>query len=86
MIHIDQAASAIQSAKCIVVLSGAGMSQESGLPTFRDIVTLRNEVLIEETATARALQRDPKEIWNRQTALLERFESFQPKETLQNSP
>ena len=78
MDHINQAASSIRLAKSIVVLSGAGMSQESGLPTFRDMDGLWNEYSLEEVATAQALLRDPKKVWDWHTALLQRFESVQP--------
>ncbi len=43
----------------IVVLSGAGISAESGLRTFRDGDGLWEEHRIEDVATPEAWQRDP---------------------------
>lgn len=46
--------------KHIVVLTGAGISAESGLKTFRDSDGLWNGYNIEDVATARAFMRNPK--------------------------
>lgn len=43
----------------IVVLTGAGISKESGLDTFRDADGLWSKVSIEDVATPEAFQRDP---------------------------
>ncbi|MFZ4522138.1 MAG: SIR2 family NAD-dependent protein deacylase [Bacteroidales bacterium] len=45
--------------KKLVVLSGAGISQESGIKTFRDADGLWNNHRIEEVASPDAWQRDP---------------------------
>ncbi len=45
--------------KKLVVLSGAGMSQESGLKTFRDMGGLWEQYDVTEVATPEAWQRDP---------------------------
>lgn len=45
--------------KKIVVLSGAGMSKESGISTFRDTGGLWEQYRIEDVATPEAWQRDP---------------------------
>jgi len=45
--------------KKLVVLSGAGMSQESGIKTFRDSDGLWNNYRIEEVASPVAWERDP---------------------------
>ncbi len=44
----------------IVVLTGAGISKESGLDTFRDADGLWAKLRIEDVATPEALARDPK--------------------------
>jgi NAD-dependent deacetylase len=49
----------MEKKKC-VVLTGAGISAESGLKTFRDSDGLWNGYNIEDVATPRAFQRDPK--------------------------
>jgi len=46
--------------KNIVVFSGAGISAESGLGTFRDSAGLWEEYKIEEVATPEAFKRNPK--------------------------
>lgn len=48
------------SQKNLVVLSGAGISAESGLQTFRDSDGLWNNYRIEEVATPGAFAKDPK--------------------------
>ena len=46
----------------IVILTGAGISQESGLDTFRDKEGLWSKVNIEDVATPNAFQNDPKRV------------------------
>jgi NAD-dependent deacetylase len=64
-----------RSAKKIVALTGAGISAESGLATFRDAQTgLWSKFKPEELATAEAFRRDPKFVqdwyaWRREQAL-----------------
>lgn len=53
----------LRTAHSIVVLTGAGASAESGIPTFRGQGGLWNEFRPEEWATAEAFQRDPKLVW-----------------------
>ena len=48
--------------KHIVVLSGAGISAESGLKTFRDSDGLWMGYNIEDVATPRGFKKDPKQI------------------------
>ena len=45
--------------KRIVVLTGAGMSAESGISTFRDLGGLWEKYRIEDVATPEAFQRNP---------------------------
>jgi len=47
------------SAKGIVVLTGAGISRESGLATFRDPDGIWAKIRIEDVATPQAFARDP---------------------------
>ncbi len=48
----------------IVFLTGAGMSAESGIPTFRDALTgLWSRFDAERLATAAAFRRDPAMVW-----------------------
>ncbi len=46
----------------IVILTGAGISKESGLDTFRDQDGIWSKVRIEDVATPEAFRRDPKRV------------------------
>jgi NAD-dependent deacetylase len=55
----------LRAARKIVVLTGAGISAESGLPTFRDALTgLWSKFKPEELATVEAFKRNPKLVWD----------------------
>jgi len=55
---------ALQGAQKIAVLTGAGISAESGIPTFRDALTgLWRNFDAEMLATPEAFQRDPALVW-----------------------
>ena len=54
----------LRAANHVVVLTGAGISAESGIPTFRDAQTgLWARYRPEDLATPEAFQRDPKLVW-----------------------
>jgi NAD-dependent deacetylase len=54
----------LQTAARIVVLTGAGVSAESGIPTFRDKQTgLWERFVAAELATPQAFERDPALVW-----------------------
>lgn len=53
----------IASAHSIAVLTGAGISAESGIPTFRDAGGLWKNFRAEDLATPQAFSRDPKFVW-----------------------
>lgn len=53
----------ILSARTIAVLTGAGISAESGIPTFRDAGGLWKDFRAEDLATPQAFARDPKFVW-----------------------
>lgn len=54
----------LKNAKRVVVLTGAGISAESGVPTFRDAQTgLWENYSAEELATPQAFQRNPSLVW-----------------------
>ena len=53
-----------RGARRVTVLTGAGMSAESGIPTFRDAQTgLWTAVRAEDLATPQAWRRDPARVW-----------------------
>ena len=53
----------IRSAKRVVVLTGAGISAESGVPTFRGKDGLWRNYRAEELATPHAFRKDPELVW-----------------------
>lgn len=65
----------LRSAQQVTVLTGAGVSAESGIPTFRDAQTgLWSHFKAEDLATVAGFQRDPASVWKwyaerRQSAL-----------------
>lgn len=60
---IEHAARLIAAARALCVSTGAGMSVESGLDTFRGDDGLWSKVRIEEMATPEAFRRDPVKVW-----------------------
>ena len=63
-INIEKLKQHIAEAKNIVILTGAGISAESGVPTFRDVLTgLWAQFDPEELATPEAFQRDKALVW-----------------------
>ncbi len=62
---IGQAAKLITNANKIVVLTGAGVSKESGVPTFRDAMDgLWAQYDPQQLATPQAFAADPKLVWD----------------------
>jgi NAD-dependent deacetylase len=60
----DRLAAALRRADHVVVLTGSGVSAESGIPTFRDAQTgLWARFQPEELATPEAFERDPALVW-----------------------
>jgi NAD-dependent deacetylase len=53
----------IQDAKGVVILTGAGVSAESGVPTFRDAGGIWSRFRPEELATPEAFRADPARVW-----------------------
>ena len=71
--------SAVFNAKPITVLTGAGVSQESGVPTFRDRLTGYWENLDpEELATRAAFKKQPDIVWKWYEARRKLIEQSQP--------
>lgn len=61
--EIEEVREKLLSAKSVVVLSGAGISAESGVPTFRGDDGLWNNYRAEDLATPGAFGRDPELVW-----------------------
>jgi NAD-dependent deacetylase len=53
----------LKNARSIAVLTGAGVSAESGIPTFRGNGGLWKQFRAEDLATPEAFARDPKLVW-----------------------
>ena len=61
----DAAARSLRAARHVAVLTGAGISAESGIPTFRDAQTgLWTRHRVEDLATPEAFARDPALVWS----------------------
>ena len=61
---LDQLVPVLQRAQHVVVLTGAGISAESGLPTFRDSMTgLWAKYRREELGTPQAFRQNPRLVW-----------------------
>src|SRR5688572_9424055 len=74
-----RAREAIAVARSIVVLTGAGISAESGIPTFRDAMTgLWARYRPEDLATPAAFRRDPRMVWDWYAWRRERLASVEP--------
>lgn len=60
---IEQVRASIAAAGSVAVLTGAGISADSGIPTFRGEGGLWKQYRAEELATPEAFRRDPKTVW-----------------------
>jgi NAD-dependent deacetylase len=60
---VRKAADVLRSARRVAVLTGAGISAESGVPTFRGPDGLWKSYRAEDLATPEAFARDPKLVW-----------------------
>ncbi|HEY7306541.1 MAG TPA: NAD-dependent deacylase [Bryobacteraceae bacterium] len=61
--QVRRARALILGARKIAVLTGAGISAESGVPTFRGAAGLWKQFRPEDLATPEAFARDPKFVW-----------------------
>jgi NAD-dependent deacetylase len=62
---LEELAARLRAAEHLVILTGAGVSAESGLPTFRDPLTgLWSRYRPEDLATPEAFARDPELVWS----------------------
>jgi NAD-dependent deacetylase len=70
---------ALRNARSMVALTGAGVSADSGVPTFRDAQTgLWADFKPEELATPEAFRRNPKRVWEWYAWRREKVHSVQP--------
>lgn len=61
--EIDRAAAALANASRVFVITGAGISAESGIPTFRGVDGLWRSFSAFDLATPEAFERDPVLVW-----------------------
>ena len=60
---LAEAAARLRGARRVLALTGAGVSAESGVPTFRGQDGLWRQFRTEDLATPQAFARDPKLVW-----------------------
>jgi NAD-dependent deacetylase len=60
---LDNLRDLLESASLVTALTGAGISSESGIPTFRGPEGLWNTYRAEDLATPEAFSRDPELVW-----------------------
>jgi len=60
---VEQARNWLQSASSVVILTGAGISAESGIPTFRGSDGLWKQYKPEDLATPQAFAKDSRLVW-----------------------
>ena len=60
---MQQACEWLRSARAVVALTGAGISAESGIPTFRGSAGLWKQYRPEDLATPEAFAKDPRLVW-----------------------
>jgi len=60
---MQELARRLRTAHSVFVLTGAGMSAESGLPTFRGVDGYWQKHRVEELASPQGFARDPKTVW-----------------------
>lgn len=76
--RIREAAKLIEQARCVVVLTGAGMSVASGIPDFRSPGGLWSKHDPEKVASVRALQADPETVWKFLLEAVQMMRSAEP--------
>ncbi|MCC6156204.1 MAG: NAD-dependent deacylase, partial [Candidatus Hydrogenedentes bacterium] len=68
----------LHSHERIVFFTGAGLSAESGIPTYRGLGGIWNKYNYEDFACQRAFDRDPEKVWDFHDARRERVAACQP--------
>lgn len=64
MLHLDDLRERLDRARSVCVLTGSGISAESGLPTFRGVGGLWHDHRVEELASPAGFARDPHLLWS----------------------
>ncbi len=74
----DQVTEKLSEAQSVFVLTGAGISAESGIPTFRDLGGLWTEFNPMELASPEGFARDPEKVWRWYHKRIDQARSCQP--------
>jgi NAD-dependent deacetylase len=74
----DRATALLRAARRVAVLTGAGVSAESGVPTFRDADGLWEGHPVEAVATPDAFHRNPRLVWQFYNARRENLRAVRP--------
>jgi NAD-dependent deacetylase len=61
--RVERARKILSDSRKIAVLSGAGVSAESGIPTFRDAAGMWKNYRAEDLASPEGFARDPRTVW-----------------------
>jgi NAD-dependent deacetylase len=78
-VSIAEAAGALRQARRVAVLTGAGVSKESGVPTYRDALTgLWSNYSFEDLASTEGFRRDPAMVWDWYEARRAQLAEVQP--------
>src|SRR5436309_9281898 len=75
---LRRAAGWLRAARRVAVLTGAGISAESGVPTFRGAGGLWEGHRVEDVATPEAFARDPRLVWEFYAARQDALQRVEP--------
>lgn len=75
---MDDAAAVLEGARSVFVLTGAGMSAESGLPTFRGAAGYWQNHRFEDLASPEGFARDPELVWRWYNERIRAYAAAQP--------
>lgn len=64
MLHLDDLRERLHRARSVCVLTGSGISAESGLPTFRGVGGIWRDHRVEQLASPEGFARDPRLVWS----------------------
>jgi NAD-dependent deacetylase len=78
MLHLAEARKRLRGARHLAVLTGAGISKPSGIPTFRDAAGLWKEFNPLDYATPEAYARDPERVWSWYAWRIEKVRQAKP--------
>ncbi|PIE34583.1 NAD-dependent deacylase [candidate division KSB3 bacterium] len=76
--HIFPAIQSLQQARAVAVITGAGISVESGIPTFRGPDGTWSHFNLEDLATPEGFESDPKLVWEWYTWRRNRYKHARP--------